>query len=208
MGSQSDYNRSLVFTYAIGFSLLLFTFHYDNINSVEAYDEKHKDSKMVSQKVNVGVYYEALNPSCSSFIVKNLAQIFDNGLHTIINLRLVPWGNAYFLNNSTNTTVCQNKHFALIYCFEFLAIEGRHKEWGSCFTSLGLPPKLVLDCFNSLNGTLKKKKHAIETAQLNPPHTILPWVVVDNQSIGNDYRNYSSYICKAYKGNKVPRACQ
>ncbi|PON94330.1 Gamma interferon inducible lysosomal thiol reductase GILT [Trema orientale] len=220
---------SLVFTFAIGFSLLLFTFQCHT----EAYDLDngifdHNVSKMVSQKVNLSVYYEALNPTCASFIVKNLARIFDNGLNTILNLRLVPWGNAY-LNKSNNAVVCQNgsdecklntlqactinvlhdvnKHFALIYCFEFLAIEGRYKDWRSCFSSLGLPPKPVLDCFNSLNGTKLEQKYAIETAQLNPPHTFVPWVVVNNQPIGNDYKNFTTYACKAYKGTLVPMAC-
>lgn len=47
----------------------------------------------------------------------------------------------------------QNKHFALIYCFEFLVIEGRYKDWRTCFSSLGLNQKLVLDCIGSVNGT-------------------------------------------------------
>ena len=98
---------SLVFTFAIGFSLLLFTLQCNT----EAYELNNgrvaqKVSKVVSQKVNLSVYYEALSPSCASFIVKNLARIFDNGLYTILNLRLVPWGNAY-LNKSSNAIVCQ-----------------------------------------------------------------------------------------------------
>jgi hypothetical protein len=47
----------------------------------------------------------------------------------------------------------QDKHYALIYCFEFLVIEGRHKDWQTCFDSLGLPKKPVLDCYISGNGT-------------------------------------------------------
>lgn len=45
----------------------------------------------------------------------------------------------------------QNKYYALIYCIEFLTIEGRHSNWQSCFSSLGLPEKPILDCYN--NGT-------------------------------------------------------
>lgn len=47
----------------------------------------------------------------------------------------------------------QKKHYGLIYCIELLAIEGRQKEWESCFDSLGLPEKHILDCFNSGKGT-------------------------------------------------------
>lgn len=223
-------STSLVFTFVIVFPFLLFIFQSDSISAYDLdYGRVNKDSKLVSQKVNLSVYYEALNPSCASFIVKNLARIFDNGLNTIVNLRLIPWGNAY-LNKSTNAIVCQNgldecklntlqactinvlrdvnKHFALIYCFEFLVIEGRYKDWRTCFSSLGLNQKPVLDCIGSVNGTKLEQSYAIETAQLNPPHTFVPWVVVNNQSIGKDYNNFTAYACMAYKGNSVPVACQ
>ncbi|KAM1038288.1 hypothetical protein ACFX13_033729 [Malus domestica] len=119
-------------------------------------------SRVEPQKVTLSVYYETLCPYCATFIETNLARIFAKGLITILNLRLVPWGNA------STATFCQhgpdvcklnsleacaldvlqdvNKHFALIYCIEFLVIEGRHKEWQTCFSSLGLPLKPVLDC--------------------------------------------------------------
>lgn len=47
----------------------------------------------------------------------------------------------------------QNKYYGFIYCIEFLAIEGRHKDWQTCFNTLGLPAKPVLDCYKSGNGT-------------------------------------------------------
>lgn len=149
----------------------------------------------------------------------------------------------------------QNKYYALIYCIEFLVIEGRSQDWYICFDTLGLPAKSVLKCY--VNGTGKKvsfiwlsflvkvavvtmwcdnikiilafifpifnfslllllsalvivhhelicffpplitSKHwmqidmqlqlsnGYETAHLNPPHTSLPWVVVNDQPLGN-----------------------
>ncbi|KAM1597874.1 hypothetical protein PS2_032739 [Malus domestica] len=50
-------------------------------------------SRVEPQKVTLSVYYETLCPYCATFIEKNLARIFDKGLITILNLRLVPWGN-------------------------------------------------------------------------------------------------------------------
>lgn len=47
----------------------------------------------------------------------------------------------------------QNMHFGLIYCIEFLAAEGKHKEWETCFKSLDLPRKKTLDCYTSGKGT-------------------------------------------------------
>ncbi|KAG6697726.1 hypothetical protein I3842_09G215900 [Carya illinoinensis] len=164
---------NFLFTCVIVFfwSLLLSSFH-----AIPAYptDDSLKVSATYSQKVNLSLYYDTLCPFCATFIVKNLTGVFYEDLINIINLRLVPWGNSY-INKSSNSIVCQhgpdecilntleacaidvlqnvNKHYALIYCFEFLAIEGREKDWKSCFNSLGLPKKPVLDCYISGNGT-------------------------------------------------------
>lgn len=50
-------------------------------------------------------------------------------------------------------------------------------------------------------------KYAAETNSLVPPHQYVPWVVVDGQPLYEDYENFISYICKAYKGNVMPEAC-
>ncbi|PRQ19500.1 putative gamma interferon inducible lysosomal thiol reductase GILT [Rosa chinensis] len=96
---------------------------------------------VANQKVTLSLYYDSLSTSCATFIVKNLAKIFDDDLITILNLRLVPWGDAYANKSNNSTAFCQhrpdgcklnfleacaidvmhdvNKHFALIYCIEF-----------------------------------------------------------------------------------------
>ncbi|VVA14311.1 PREDICTED: gamma-interferon-inducible lysosomal [Prunus dulcis] len=205
----------LFFTSLIACSIFLTTFSSD-----AAENGRFGVSRIEAQKVTLSVYYETLCQFCATFIVKNLAQIFDNNLITILNLRLVPWGKAS-TNSSKNSTVCQhgpdecrlnsveacainvlhdvNKYFALIYCIEFLAIEGRQKEWQTCFSSLGLPSKPILDCYKSGNGTKIEQKYANETMHLNPPLKFLPWLVLNNQPIGNDYENFAAYVCKAYK---------
>ncbi|XP_017605742.2 uncharacterized protein LOC108452462 isoform X3 [Gossypium arboreum] len=49
----------------------------------------------VNDKVTVSLYYEtSLCPRCASFISNDLVKVFHTDLHTIINLRLVPWSNA------------------------------------------------------------------------------------------------------------------
>ncbi|KAM5574093.1 gamma-interferon-responsive lysosomal thiol protein [Rosa sericea] len=183
-----------------------------------------------NQKVTLSLYYDSLSTSCATFIVKNLAKIFDDDLITILNLRLVPWGDAYANKSNNSTSFCQhrpdgcklnfleacaidvmhdvNKHFALIYCIEFQAIDGRHKEWETCFSSLGLPKKPTLDCYNSSNATKLEQNYGNETMHLNPPLKFVPWLVLNDQPIGNDYEHFAGYVCKAYKGNIVPMACQ
>ncbi|XP_061368256.1 gamma-interferon-responsive lysosomal thiol protein-like [Gastrolobium bilobum] len=183
---------------------------------------------LANQKVNLSVYYESLCQSCETFIIKNLGDIFNNDLIDILNLQLVPWANAH-INNTNNSISCQNgpdecelnslaacalniwpkvdKHYGLIVCFEFLAIDGRNKNWLDCLDQLGLPKEPILNCFNSGNGTELGKKYINETSQLQPPHSFVPWVVVNNQPIGKDYANFTYYVCKAYRGVAVPAGC-
>ncbi|KAM1799006.1 hypothetical protein ACFX1T_033003 [Malus domestica] len=82
-------------------------------------------SRVEPQKVTLSVYHETQCPYCATFIVKNLARIFDNGLITILNLRL--HGPDVCKLNSLEACALDvlqdvNKHFALIYCIEFLVM--------------------------------------------------------------------------------------
>jgi interferon gamma-inducible protein 30 len=77
-----------------------------------------KDSSSINrQKVNLSVYYEALCPSCANFIVQSLARVFNDDLINIINLRMVPWGNAH-VNKTDSTIICQvTSIFYIFICF-------------------------------------------------------------------------------------------
>ncbi|KAF8394872.1 hypothetical protein HHK36_018809 [Tetracentron sinense] len=212
-------------------------------------------SSSASQKVSLALYYETLCPYCSSFIVNNLANVFEKGLSTIVDLKLVPYGNARI--GSNNTITCQhgsyecllntveacainvwpylNKHFTFIYCVERLVLEGKYSEWESCFGKMGLDSKPIADCYNSgygkrvnmsmglfvsvisscgnsrcghLHCFVLELEYAAETNALQPPHTYVPWVVVDGQPLYGDYKNFVTFVCKAYKGTAVPKACR
>ncbi|KAF9665259.1 hypothetical protein SADUNF_Sadunf16G0104000 [Salix dunnii] len=171
------------------------------------FGDMQKPSSLDSQMVNLSVYYEALSPSCAAFIVQNLARIFDDDLISITDLRMVPWGNAH-INKTDSTTICQDKYYALIHCIEFFVIEGRHSDWQSCFNSLGLSEKPILECSNNGTGAKLQALYGYETAHLDPPHMFLPWIVVNNKPIGKDYRNFTTYICNEYKGKVKPDACK
>ncbi|XP_045833735.1 gamma-interferon-responsive lysosomal thiol protein-like [Trifolium pratense] len=179
-------------------------------------------------KVNLSIYYDSLCQSCAIFIVKNIEEIFNNDLIDIVNLQLVPWANSY-VNQTNNSISCQNgpdecelnsleacalniwpnvdTHYGLIHCFEFLAIDGKNKMWQNCTNQLGLPLEPIKNCFNRGNGTELGQKYIDEIAKLDPPHSFVPWVVVNNQPIGKDYENFTQYVCKAYKGDAIPAAC-
>ncbi|KAH7838766.1 hypothetical protein Vadar_030883 [Vaccinium darrowii] len=180
-----------------------------------------------SDKVRLGIYYESLCPDSSNFVVNYLIKIFENGLISVVDLRLVPWGNAKILAN--NTFDCQhgpmecvlntieacaisvwpdlNKHFSFIYCVETLVYELNFAEWETCFDKLSLDSTPIYECYNSGYGTELELQYAGETNTLQPPHDSVPWVVVDGQPLYDDYENFISYICEAYKGATLPYAC-
>lgn len=180
-----------------------------------------------ARKVELGLYYETLCPYCSNFIVKNLASIFRNGLLDVIQLNLVPYGNARV--DSNNTISCQHgpyecmlntveacvintfpdvhKHFAFIYCVESLVVEQKSAQWESCFQQTGLDSQTVVNCYNSGYGNKLELQYAAETNALEPPHKYVPWVLVDGQPLYEDYQNFAAYVCKAYKGD-LPKACK
>ncbi|KAJ0792262.1 putative gamma interferon inducible lysosomal thiol reductase GILT [Helianthus annuus] len=56
-------------------------------------------------KVELSLYYEALCPYCENFILNYLYKVFDNGLISIVDLKLSPYGNAKIRSNGT--IVCQ-----------------------------------------------------------------------------------------------------
>ncbi|XAR55793.1 hypothetical protein NMG60_11035996 [Bertholletia excelsa] len=182
------------------------------------------------QKVKLSLYYESLCPYCANFIVNSLSKIYENGLISIVDLNLVPWGNAYLIDNTTwvcqhgpeecqlNTVeACaisvwpdQGAHysFRFIKCVERLHLENKHSAWESCFGAEKMNSKSIFDCYNTGLGFQLERSFADETARLNPPHRFVPWVIVDNQPLENDYENFMAYICRAYEGPGKPKACK
>ncbi|GMH24438.1 hypothetical protein Nepgr_026281 [Nepenthes gracilis] len=179
-----------------------------------------------SDKVELTLYYETLCPYCSYFIAYRLIRVFTDGLLPIVNLRLVPWGNAGI--DPSGNFQCQHgpneclmntveacainiypdvrKHFPFIQCIESLAYERREGEWQTCFAKASADSGLIFDCCKR-NGHQLELQYADETARLNPPHAFVPWVLVNNQPLKEEYNNFLVYVCKAYKGSAVPKIC-
>ncbi|XP_021720993.1 gamma-interferon-inducible lysosomal thiol reductase-like isoform X2 [Chenopodium quinoa] len=184
-------------------------------------------SPNTAKKVPLDLYYESLCPYCANFILNELPIIFENGLIDIVDLRLFPWGNARLISN--NSFICQHgpneclfntieacaidawpnleDHFPFITCVESQVSEGKYTQWETCFKELGLDPKPVTSCYNGEHGKKLQLKYAALTAALKPPHRYVPWVVVAGEPLLEDYENFVSYICKAYKG-PPPSACK
>ncbi|XP_042512640.1 gamma-interferon-responsive lysosomal thiol protein-like [Macadamia integrifolia] len=179
-------------------------------------------------KVSLGVYYQTLCPPCSSFILNNLSKALDNGLINILDIKLVPYGNAKLLGN--DTIICQHgpqecflntveacaidvwpnlyDYFTFISCVEELSPDVKYIVWQSCFRKLNLDPKPILACSYGRRGKELELKYANMTGSLRPPLEFVPWVTVNNQPLYQDYENYTRYVCHAYQGTTVPGICR
>ncbi|CAN1134301.1 hypothetical protein LINPERHAP2_LOCUS8186 [Linum perenne] len=68
----------------------------------------------------VNFYFEVfttLCPYCADFIVNHLSNVFQNGLIQILNLRLIPWGNA--LVQPDGSFLCQVQSTLFLFLFQF-----------------------------------------------------------------------------------------
>ncbi|KAJ4840507.1 hypothetical protein Tsubulata_000443 [Turnera subulata] len=180
-----------------------------------------------TNKVSLALYYESLCPYSANFIVNYLYDVFqDKDLLSIVDIYLSPWGNARLRGNDI---VCQHgpnecllntveacaihawprleDHFPFIYCVEKSVYERNFTQWGTCFEKLGLDSEPVTKCYASGFGKDLELQYASETDALQPPHKYVPWVVVDGQPLYEDYENFLSYICKAYRGTASIKAC-
>ena len=81
-------------------TLLIFLFTSPSLSSSEDFSWVSVSS-VDPNRVTLSVYYETLCPYCSNFIVHNLLKIFENGLISIVNLRMIPWGNAVLRPDKT-----------------------------------------------------------------------------------------------------------
>ncbi|KAG0539983.1 hypothetical protein BDA96_03G369500 [Sorghum bicolor] len=155
-------------------------------------------------RVPVSVYYETLCPFCSAFVVNDLSRVFRNGISSIADLRLVPFGNGRV--SADGTITCQHgEEECQLNAIEACVI----RIWpdAACFQETGLPYQPAIDCYNSGYGRQLVLQYAAETNALQPPHQFVPWVVVNGKPLGDDYMNFEAYICSAYDG-KLPEACK
>ncbi|KAJ7298289.1 hypothetical protein O6H91_Y005600 [Diphasiastrum complanatum] len=75
--------------------------------SLEILNKSPETYKETSENVLVELYSESLCPFCANFIVNYLSHFFDNGLIEIVDIRIIPFGNAHI--NSDGSITCQGR---------------------------------------------------------------------------------------------------
>ncbi|KAI4353053.1 hypothetical protein L6164_002031 [Bauhinia variegata] len=219
---------SRLFSSLLVISLLLLAINASH-SSFEQNNEIEVGNLGYNEKVNVSLYYETLCPGCEHFIVNDLANLFKmKDLMAIINLHLVPYGNAKM--DYHKNIVCQHgphecyynnieacaldawpleKSFPFIFCVETrLQQQFDEKIWVACSKNLKLDPKIIQSCYENGHGNQLILKNANETAGLKPPHEYVPWVTVNNKPLYEKIDTLISEICNAYKGQGKPKSCK
>ncbi|KAK6943196.1 Gamma interferon inducible lysosomal thiol reductase GILT [Dillenia turbinata] len=209
----------------IAFSLMLFAMVVSHCSSSPTDNPRHLSSVQNFQKVDLTLYYESLCPACTEFISHSFLDVITEHLMPIVNLKLVPWGNARLF--SDGSFACQHgpdecflntveaciinfhprpsRQLRIIHCIEALVQQGQYHQWASCLGDSYAP---VLDCYNSGLGKTLEQQYGVETLQLIPPHRYTPWVVVNGQPLEENYGQFIAYVCKAYKGPSPPAVCK
>ncbi|CAK9227515.1 unnamed protein product [Sphagnum troendelagicum] len=178
------------------------------------------------EKVKVEVYTESLCPDCADYIINYLNPFFNNGLIDIVELRIIPYGNARIHLDGSLT--CQHGEdecylniiqtcairlwpkvtdwFPFIYCLEKLPRAIAAQDWKSCVEPSHLDLAPLVECSASPLGEKLELEFAAETNRLQPPHKYVPWVLVNGEPLFENYEDVARYVCNDYHGDK-PAVC-
>jgi len=175
----------------------------------------------------VVLYGEALCPYCARFTTQVVAPLLteEGGLAGIFNFSYIAWGNAI---RTVDGVVCQHGElecqlnkviscvqdlfssqdhwFPYIECLEKAPEDGLRRA-AKCATKTKLNGTAIAECAAGDRGDELDKASEAATRKLDPPHTYVPWVVVDGIPIGANYEALRSVICAAFKGDR-PDGCK
>ncbi|KAL3694914.1 hypothetical protein R1sor_008565 [Riccia sorocarpa] len=175
-------------------------------------------------KVLLEFYSESLCPYCANFAVNYLSKFFQNGLIDIVELRVIPYGNARIYGGGD--IVCQHgedecklniiqscaihhypdvtQWFPFFFCLEKLATDlprnAVFKNWKTCVDTSYVDLDTINSCFEGPLGDKLVRGNGAETDSLDPPHKYVPWVVVNGTPLYDEYEDVEKAVCQAYKG--------
>lgn len=182
--------------------------------------------------VKVLVLTEALCPGCKHFIQTTLVQAFDQLGPTVMNLTVIPYGNAEITDASKHQVVCQHgvrecdanvwelcaidnypnveQHFPYLECLARQVPEGPLNETicPCTFKQCALENHLWFPAIQECH-----EKHAWEMLdaadKATPDHDYVPWIIVDDKHIESE-GDLVAVVCDIYqqKGGTYPACTQ
>ncbi|XP_029638659.1 gamma-interferon-inducible lysosomal thiol reductase [Octopus sinensis] len=190
--------------------------------------------KSRNQLVNFTLYYEALCPDCQNFIIKQLFPTFIK-LKSIINLGLVPYGNAYEQKDGKSWKfTCQHgAEECSVNILETCAIHVLEDpniyvkfiyDLETCMFKIQKPEKCVkmvmkhiskrdnlIACANGTTGIYLEHQMALKTNALPLPPMYVPWVTLNGVHSEHIQRkaenNLTDLICETYQGKDKEKYC-
>ncbi|XP_066298640.1 gamma-interferon-inducible lysosomal thiol reductase-like [Branchiostoma lanceolatum] len=200
--------------------------------SCERYLRKIGDAP--APPVSLTLYYESLCGGCQKFINEQLWPTW-NKLSPIMNLTLVPYGNAAekkrfdkwvyecqhgkqeCVGNLIETCTLHmlkniSAAFPFIHCIESRVeySDNPKKAAEKCASKMQVDFSAIEKCADGSQGNALEHEMALKTGSLNPPHTYVPWVTlngVHTEKIQNAAMDdLLKLICDTYQGPK-PDAC-
>ncbi|XP_076833252.1 gamma-interferon-inducible lysosomal thiol reductase-like [Brachyhypopomus gauderio] len=186
-------------------------------------------TKSNGMSVNVSLYYESLCPGCRFFLTKQLMPTLIM-LEDIMNIELVPYGNAQEKQAEKYIFICQHGEdeclgnmietcmlnkmgvsaYKVIDCMESAAnVLNAAKPCAELF-SPDTPWDAVMDCVKGDLGNQLMHANALKTEALKPPHQYVPWITINGEHT-DDLQNKAmsslfNLVCSLYQGEK-PAAC-
>lgn len=175
------------------------------------------------RRVDVTLYAEAMCPYCCAWLAKRALE-FDHELGGIAKLRVVPWGNARAAPGGAVT--CQhgddecllNRMYAcaidahsrshwlsLLQCAsaKYPAVL---KNFDKCAVRAGINATAVRACAAGRRGDDLIERARMETENLYPQHSGVPWFVVERLPVGGNSGALGAVACAAWRGTR-PAAC-
>lgn len=190
-----------------------------------------------NEPIKLTLYYETLCPDTRKFVLDELVPTYNSSFQPSINLNLVPFGNAHFIENDGQTTVeCQHKEpecygNKLQACFivkhspgigrslDYVKCMFEKENWKSinetaveCASELGFNWIDIEKCANSEDGDQLIADFGNQTLNLVPK---LDWIPrIDINDVHTDaMRNEAlfglkKYLCDNHFNNQTLEACK
>uniref|UniRef100_A0A8C9MGS1 Gamma-interferon-inducible lysosomal thiol reductase n=1 Tax=Serinus canaria TaxID=9135 RepID=A0A8C9MGS1_SERCA len=177
--------------------------------------------------VELSLYYESLCPACREFLVLKLFPTWLLLPEEMLNITLVPYGNAQERNVSGKLDFqCQHgpeeclgnmmeaclmheaqnfsTYFALIFCLESGSSVTKNLEACLQIYAPEVDIGRISTCVQGDTGVALMHHNAQLTEALDPPHQYVPWITINGVWQGE--ASLLGLVCHLYQGEK-PEVC-